>query len=573
MKLIVGLDLGTSTTVAYYRMEGSKEAPHALVDERTSTIPTLLFRREGASQPTEYGVNAEKSVRLQRKGTLIQNFKMDLLKPAGSEERQAAEAHIKEFLSRHIFRLLWDQTLSLNFDTVLLYVSYPAKWTPGMSEFMEEIVKEAAQESDKPRRDIQIEVKGVTEPEAATYNFVVNRRKQLAEYGFLQPGQITNVFMLDMGAGTSDIVIFQLSIDTDGVIHIDNAIPYPRVDNPYLCGGNEIDRTLQEYITDYFAGKGIDILPKENFRLVEVKDYKEIGISEQFNKSLEAEFPANLRLFVTQCFPQRGLEAVESFRLDKALFEQITHEHWEKLYALIEAAMLNYPYAHAEDIDLLCLTGGHSQWYLVENLFNGRGIGTLGRAGEENNHVCFSKLIRENWRISSIKEPYPQISVAQGMCHIGNHITFNHRSANNVWIQFAINDKESAREKVMDFSQELPYNTDLEMKLGTISQQYTKETNDDYRGYIKVYTGTTPDEDNFEIIPLSFTTGFLAAILNVKYDVQAQIKLTVEDNNIIRVNGHLILTPQTSHIWRKIINTKDIAFEKSNRTDTGEQTI
>ena len=256
-----------------------------------------------------------------------------------------------------------------------------------------------------------------------------------------------------------------------------------------------------------------------------------------------------------------------------ALFEQITHEHWEKLYALIEAAMLNYPYAHAEDIDLLCLTGGHSQWYLVENLFNGRGIGTLGRAGEENNHVCFSKLIRENWRISSIKEPYPQISVAQGMCHIGNHITFNHRSANNVWIQFAINDKESAREKVMDFSQELPYNTDLEMKLGTISQQYTKETNDDYRGYIKVYTGTTPDEDNFEIIPLSFTTGFLAAILNVKYDVQAQIKLTVEDNNIIRVNGHLILTPQTSHIWRKIINTKDIAFEKSNRTDTGEQTI
>ena len=169
MKLIVGLDLGTSTTVAYYRMEGSKEAPHALVDERTSTIPTLLFRREGASQPTEYGVNAEKSVRLQRKGTLIQNFKMDLLKPAGSEERQAAEAHIKEFLSRHIFRLLWDQTLSLNFDTVLLYISYPAKWTPGMSEFMEEIVKEAAQESDKPRRDIQIEVKGVTEPENTVY--------------------------------------------------------------------------------------------------------------------------------------------------------------------------------------------------------------------------------------------------------------------------------------------------------------------------------------------------------------------------------------------------------------------
>ena len=557
MKLIVGLDFGTSTTVVRYCMEGS-DVVQKLEDKGKTVIPTLIFRRNSQTV-TEYGTDAEKAILLDKngqKGECIANFKIDLLASQDSEKRKSAESYVEEFLSNHIFKLLNEATKGLMYDEILVYVSYPAKWTTGMSEYMQDIVRKSITRYNDSHAflgyNCNVMVKGITEPLAAAYNFIHTRQKELIDARILKRGGAPiNIFMLDMGAGTSDITIFQLKIDENDIPHAINAFPYPSVDNPSLCGGHEIDEIVRNYILDYCRSHGSNI-PDQNFRMQEAKVYKENVLSQCLNNDEDCDFPPALELLRTQN------SSLLSFRLNRTSFEAITHEHWDKLYKLIEAAMLNYPHAKAEDIDLLCLTGGHSQWYAVENLFNGKGIyGSIGKEGDKSTHILFKKLIAENWRITALKEVFPQESVATGLCHIGKKIVFEQCSANNVWVQFAINDAVSDLKLIVEAGQSLPIAKEVKFDLGVIAQDWNPKTFDDYRGYFKVYTGKELENSNCEKVDLSYSTGFFAMIFNVKYNVSAFCKIEAREDNTIKFDGNMNLIP--TNTW---FNTKVIPFDK-----------
>ena len=94
MKLIVGIDFGTSTTVVRYRMEDS-EIIQSLKDANGTSdiIPTVIFRNSDYDT-TEYGVQALTSATSAVNGETIANFKMDLLDP---EKREHAKELIEEY--------------------------------------------------------------------------------------------------------------------------------------------------------------------------------------------------------------------------------------------------------------------------------------------------------------------------------------------------------------------------------------------------------------------------------------------------------------------------------------------
>ena len=101
MKLIVGIDFGTSTTVVRYRMEDS-EIIQSLKDANGTSdiIPTVIFRNSDYDT-TEYGVQALTSAAANGK-ECIANFKMDLLDP---EKREHAKELIEEYL-KYIYSLI-----------------------------------------------------------------------------------------------------------------------------------------------------------------------------------------------------------------------------------------------------------------------------------------------------------------------------------------------------------------------------------------------------------------------------------------------------------------------------------
>ena len=101
MKLIVGIDFGTSTTVVRYREEGSNEIKSLKADNgKSDIIPTIIFRPKNGGN-TVYGTQAEQMSANHVKGDTIVNFKMDLLNPDHDKREEAAfHARNKGFASR-----------------------------------------------------------------------------------------------------------------------------------------------------------------------------------------------------------------------------------------------------------------------------------------------------------------------------------------------------------------------------------------------------------------------------------------------------------------------------------------
>ena len=216
MKLIVGIDFGTSTTVVRYRMENSNEIK-SLVDANgiNEIIPSVIYRNSNYGT-TEYGVQALMSAINDQDGNgmPITNFKMNLL---DARKRDQAKNLIEEFLV-YIHDLFTEQTRGLYFTSTEINISYPAKWDETMVETMKNAVANAGFEG---------EIKGRKEPEAATRNMLNEHLHHLRDRKLLGINKPLRIFMLDMGAGTTDISIFKLTLDNEGSPRITELLSYP----------------------------------------------------------------------------------------------------------------------------------------------------------------------------------------------------------------------------------------------------------------------------------------------------------------------------------------------------------
>lgn len=141
MKLIVGIDFGTSTTVVRYRMENWDESK-ALKDGKSDIIPTLIYRYPDGR--AEYGMQAVNSFMNNPEGLLINNFKMDLLDL--SKRKQAVE-QIEEFL-HYVYGLFRVQVRGIHYTDLDINISYPAKWDDEMVKVMKEVLVAAGFEGN-----------------------------------------------------------------------------------------------------------------------------------------------------------------------------------------------------------------------------------------------------------------------------------------------------------------------------------------------------------------------------------------------------------------------------------------
>ena len=528
MKLIVGIDFGTSTTVVRYRLENSDRIEVVTDANRMSAIiPTVIFRSPEGN--TEYGMQAWTAAMEYPKG-LIANFKMDLL---DASKRERTVELIEEFF-RYIYGLFQTQTRGIHYTDLDVNISYPAKWDDEMSKVMIKAAAAAGFEGN---------LRGVKEPEAAMRNMVWNHLKELQRARLLGANQSLRIFLLDMGAGTTDISIFKLTLDDEGIPHMTEPFSYPSRTENILCGGREIDEALQKYLLDYIKEKGLDNA-MDCVGLSAVKDWKEHTVSQK----LKLMQPCPLLHTAIQMLRFNHIDSSD-FSLDRADFEQATKKHWRNLYQLIVAAMTQYPYANSEDIDLVCLTGGHSAWYTVPKLFNGEGVcGSIAREGRDPDFMHFSKLEEEPWRLNAMTDGLPYECVASGLCLMDKRMVVDSSSSNNVWAKITIDGQEGELTPVVNKLDILPVSREVsleaeikrnhmwgDLKINAQVDIYVGETlKDAEHRVLKMKEGES--SVFYRVILIPFTLG-LSVFLKLGINTKVTMGITMTEEGFLEVDG------------------------------------
>lgn len=542
-KLIVGIDFGTSTTVVRYKKEGTENVLPIKDQNGTSDyIPSAIFRMENRQQSL-YGHAALNAKQGGMEGELITNFKMGLLDADEQTQRQK-KAYIEEFLG-YVYQCFVKETQGLLYDTMDIYVSYPAKWSAGFVEFMKQAVTKAGFSGN---------VYGVNEPKAATYNIMHRHLPDLQKSRVLSDGKPLHVFMLDMGAGTTDIVIFRLCVDDNGKIEIDNLLSYPSVDNPYLCGGREIDETMSQYVLKYIAEQtGVSELDEDFFPINSAKFWKDQILSPSLKEDRAVPMPPALQAALK--YMPNGKKVLQSFLMTRTAFENTTKDHWERLYQLISSAVNLYESKFgigAADIDLLFLTGGHSQWYTVPMLFNGQGVN--GRIGVDYQTVNttvkalhFTKLEQDAWRTFS--DALPHECVAVGLCLQDQDFEVKDSCANNIWVNVILHDKKSEPIQIAEVGQQLPIEFSISPR-GTFNKSALEKNV--FMVTIEVYSGSELAKAQKSVMHQSvdndggrwFANILLLGlpILFGGYDttLEVPLKVKIDTDNSVSIDGYFL---------------------------------
>ena len=537
-KLIVGIDFGTSTTVVRYRMEGSDEILPVRDGNGVDVYSPSVIFRSSEGRPAEYGHQALSASSNDKEGELITNFKMGLISADPFVKKQK-EREIEEFL-KYIHDCFCKEIRGQQYDGMDVHISYPAKWDTGMANFMKSAVLKAG---------FQGTVEGITEPEAATRQMLYQNIQMLVDNG-LDLSKSLNVFLLDMGAGTSDVAVFRLLVKRKENGHyemnIDNLRFYPTVDDQFLCGGREIDQKLMKHIND-FCKKEIGF--SEIFSEEDAKRWKDKNASRILGNGGSLGLPTEaikpIKILIGNN-PDKYNATIKKFSLTQGAFEYLTQDTWNALNNIITTAITKYHDEYkvgAENIDLLLLTGGHSQWYTVPNLFNGHGVnGNIGVNG-----LCFKKLAEQPWRILAAGEAYMDCVAAGCMRH--NDIQIESTLANNVWLKVKVGDKATGFIDIAKIGDVLPTREVKTSPRFSLNRGALERSVFDVA--IEVYTGKTKEQAKKSIIHAvvdndsgRWLVNILFPILAIRYGYNTTIEipmtLRVNRDNTLDIKGYYL---------------------------------
>ena len=396
MERVIGIDFGTSTTyMSVKRYDGGKPD-----GDKFSYIPVMFnygessgfvasIMRENADGSFDFGEKASEPLEGSR---IYTEVKMRLESP---EEAERAEARrvTKEFF-KFLYETYTQQADSLgeSDDVIQTLVSYPVKWQTETAEFM----LSAAREAGFPN------VMGMDEATAAV-SAVLCQNSSLFEgnkEGYL--------LLVDMGAGTTDLVVCKYQSHTDRVC-VETVASWPQSADEPTVGGREIDAALEKYVEDYLtAALNPAMAPmarslataygaakqwKErnvSVNLAENKPVTTCGYISAYATMLSSKFPA---------FDRSGFEALIADGL----------RDYARLVrgCLAHAAALNADFA-ACGLSLVILTGGHSAWYFARDIVNGSMDGCLGEP---------ALALVQRQRKQVINLPNPQTTVSLGLVY------------------------------------------------------------------------------------------------------------------------------------------------------------
>lgn len=405
---IVGIDFGTSTSVIRVKryQDGVPIGDTAHFDSVTfnmgnTMVPTLIQESQGTRF---YGYDAQVN---RKKMVMYQNFKIEL-ESDDEEKKQQARKLTTEFFS-YLAKSYNEQSESGHLgkadDKVKTLVSYPVKWSEETKKFMVETAKKVGFPN----------VEGVDEAQAAISAVLVQNREYLEKHGYLNDSESVNILLIDMGAGTTDLVLSKYYIKQEKT---EIVCTWP-LSGDILFGGREVDEILRNHIKECLPEQESEFILKR-VGIDKFKTWKETMISSALKANDKVEFFSELNL-VLEAFEFDDVD----YCIDREIFENKASEYICKFSQLINGC-IGQGKMNADDIDLIILTGGHSQWYFVNEILSGKskqfGDVALKKIDEDNNRIIpivrpqetvalglvYSKLSKKPVVVTPVPEPVPE---------------------------------------------------------------------------------------------------------------------------------------------------------------------
>ena len=394
MQRVIGIDFGTSTTyMSVKRYNGSQPD-----GDKFSYIPVMFnygessgyvasIVRENADGSFDFG---EKAAEQLEGAKIYTEIKMRL---ESSDEQERAEA---QRITRAFFKFLYEQytqqasNLGGTDDWEETVVSYPVKWQKATAQFMLDAARDAGFQN----------VRGMDEAEAAVATVLCQNSGSKGLIYADKPGYL---MLVDMGAGTTDLVVCRYQAKPNGEIAIELVTSWPYSADEPTFGGREIDKVLEQYVADYLTKSLLNqsLLPiARDFATKpgESKKWKERHVS--VNLAATCGYVSPLRSMLSADFPA----------FDRAGFETLVESGLQDYVRLINGCLEKT--AEVDEnfsaLDLVILTGGHSAWYFAKEILTGSMEGWL-------DHPALT-VVRENpYRVVSL--PNPQTTVSLGLVY------------------------------------------------------------------------------------------------------------------------------------------------------------
>ena len=432
----------------------NRVVPVAINGQRT--IPTIAFQPKDSNE-MYYGYDAQAKSDSNVEGTLYKNFKMDLISD-NEGTRKKAEGLIQGFL-HYVYEQYQSLLNAETFDPadeVKVYVSHPAKWNSYARTLMKTSVEKAGfcKQANIALKD---------EPTAAILAVIHEKNAILTQAGMLHANRKYKAMMVDMGAGTTDIVLCTYEVK-DGKLEIGDIFTYPSINNPGLCGGREIDDAIiaeaERFVNKMQAkpsASGEKVIAKLRRG---VKRWKEQTISSVLRRGTVLPEPDEIAGFrdTLQEFGVPIMNEKERFSISRQVFETFTRNHWLQWAELLRGAFkevkgAQYNSLHCpkapEEVELLIVTGGHSQWYIVAEYL-------LGKKNFANlPEINFKKIKdRPNCLVQSGD---PQETVAVGLCHLDEDVVGTIAASNDVSMSFTCEGKYLGACELLKKGMPLPF--------------------------------------------------------------------------------------------------------------------
>lgn len=397
---LIGIDFGTSTSFVKVKryvegqsVGGDRLETRAVVFDGNGSIaaPTVVQVKDSQ---TWYGYEAEAP---KPGGVIHRNFKVAL------ESGDPAERALARDMTERFFQFLhakYEEQKHPYFgeptDAERTLVSYPAKWGQETGAFM----VEAARKAGFPQ------VTGLDEATAAIGAVMVQNADALRSQGYLVAGRPMYVLLIDMGAGTTDLALCRYTVGNPPKNEILSI--YPTADSPIFFGGSRVDELLCRFLGEQLTAGGLPeavVNSLSTLRMGEIKSWKDYTLSDALTRK-EAIDSCSV---IDGIYMMMGMMPPPFPTLDRAAFQRLMGDYLRQFPELINGclshAAASLPGFSGKDVDLVVLTGGHSQWYFVKDMLSGA-LTDLGA-------IDLPKLRSDPERM--LRMARPQETVSQGL--------------------------------------------------------------------------------------------------------------------------------------------------------------
>ncbi len=386
---LIGIDFGTSTSVI--RVKRYRDGRP--VDDRLTTaavtfnmgstmLPTLVRRIGDALY---YGYDAESEL---KNSVLHRNFKVSIESENPAERLEARE--LTEAFFNYMAEVYRGQSdgghLGEFSDTEKTLISYPVKWTTETKQFMLETARKAGFPC----------VEGMDEAQAAIHAALVQNEAAISGSGYLYADQPINIMLIDMGAGTTDIVISRYTVGKSVTNEV--LCTWPK-GGDILFGGREVDELLSSYIWERLPAEVSNRIMRA-LGIDAFKSWKDMMVSPALAQNETVTQFSALETLLSM------MDVSADYDLGRADFERIAAPYLKKFPQLVKDSLRAAGLA-GKDIDLVILAGGHSRWYFVKEMLT-ETMGWFGGCGLE-------KIKADPRRIISVT--LPQETVALGLVY------------------------------------------------------------------------------------------------------------------------------------------------------------